>query len=312
MERRRHHWRCVITVAVDCVCRAWGERTISHRDRWACRGEVMALWVVLRRTRLTVARPLSGRVTLACDTRWMVETPAGVICLFALCLLVFRPAPVVAQSLRWDGTGPFCGGTCVAGETELTRLSGIPDFWVPPFVTGTPPFGSNCLTGTKALCVATPGSSCRWDGTAPFCNGSCRSTETQARPPGGSSSGSSCWTGSKVYCCTNRVGSVSQPLTGPRDCSLGADTCIAGFVWREANPSDHVCVTPQVRQQTRSDNAQAGARRMPGGGPFGPDSCKQGFVWREAFVGDRVCVAPQTRTQAAMDRGWSKARDGCP
>src|SRR5205823_5093261 len=80
-----------------------------------------------------------------------------------------------------------------------------------------------------------------------------------------------------------------------------ADRCLQGFVWREASPSDHVCVTPAVRQQTRNDNAQAASRRNPSGGPFGPDTCIQGFVWREAFPSDHVCVTPQTRSQAASD-----------
>jgi hypothetical protein len=34
---------------------------------------------------------------------------------------------------------------------------------------------------------------------------------------------------------------------------FGPDTCLAGFVWREVIPTDHVCVTPQVRQQVSQD-----------------------------------------------------------
>ena len=96
------------------------------------------------------------------------------------------------------------------------------------------------------------------------------------------------------------------------DCSFGPDTCIQGFVWREARPADHVCVSVAVREQTRSDNAQAAARRSPTGGPYGPDTCLSGFVWREAFPGDHVCVTPQTRAQAAQDNSQSHARDACP
>ncbi|MEH2393254.1 MAG: hypothetical protein V7K21_16915 [Nostoc sp.] len=29
--------------------------------------------------------------------------------------------------------------------------------------------------------------------------------------------------------------------------SYGSDTCISGYVWREAFPGDHVCVTRAVR-----------------------------------------------------------------
>ncbi len=41
-------------------------------------------------------------------------------------------------------------------------------------------------------------------------------------------------------------------------------------LWREANPSDRVCVTPETRTQTANDNAQAAARRVasaPAGAP---------------------------------------------
>lgn len=45
------------------------------------------------------------------------------------------------------------------------------------------------------------------------------------------------------------------------DRSFGPDTCKPGFVWREAcGPSDHVCVTLQVRGQAQADNAARGSR----------------------------------------------------
>jgi GNAT superfamily N-acetyltransferase len=34
-------------------------------------------------------------------------------------------------------------------------------------------------------------------------------------------------------------------------------TCVQGYVWRAANPGDHVCVRPATLAQTRSDNTQA-------------------------------------------------------
>jgi hypothetical protein len=116
-------------------------------------------------------------------------------------LMATSSVPVHAQSCRWDGTSPFCSGSCGAGENEVTRLAGIPDFWEPPIVNMDAEFGANCATGTKALCCATSGSVCRWDGTAPFCDGGCRAGETVGTPLPGSSSGASCLTGSKVYCC---------------------------------------------------------------------------------------------------------------
>jgi hypothetical protein len=101
------------------------------------------------------------------------------------------------------------------------------------------------------------------------------------------------------------AGAAEQGLA---DGDFGPDTCLNGYVWREARPTDHVCVTPAVRSQTAADNAQAAARRSPTGGAFGPDTCLQGFVWREAFVNDRVCVLPPVRSQAAADNAAAASR----
>jgi len=265
-------------------------------------------------------RDKSHFITTSMDTEecTAVNTPIAIImnagkalvwAAFVLVLFTLGTPLAAAQTLRWDGTAPFCSGECRANETEIGRLGSIPDFWVPPFVNQNPSFGANCLTGSKALCLSTPGHTCRWNGTAPFCNGSCSPGETQTNPPPGSYSGSTCWTGSKVYCCSSAVSRIGQPLIGARDCSFGPDTCIKGFVWREAVSNDHICVTPQVRKQTRYDNTQAAARRSPTGGS---DTCISGFVWREAFPGDHVCVTPQTRAQTAQDNKWSRIRAACP
>jgi hypothetical protein len=92
------------------------------------------------------------------------------------------------------------------------------------------------------------------------------------------------------------------------DGDFGPDTCLNGFVWREANAADHVCVTPAVRTQTRQDNALAASRRSPTGGPFGPNTCLSGFVWRVAFKDDLVCVTPATRDQAQSDNANAAPR----
>ena len=90
-------------------------------------------------------------------------------------------------------------------------------------------------------------------------------------------------------------------MTAHAQLPYGPDTCDRGYVWREAFPGDHVCVTPRMRDQAVADNAQAAARREPGGGAYGPDTCRQGYVWREARPGDHVCVIPETRAQTASD-----------
>lgn len=80
----------------------------------------------------------------------------------------------------------------------------------------------------------------------------------------------------------------------------GPDTCAQGYVWREAIPSDHVCVTPGVRDRTRQENGAAEGLRDPNGA-YGSNSCKQGYVWRNAFNGDAVCVTPNIRDEVAAE-----------
>ena len=98
----------------------------------------------------------------------------------------------------------------------------------------------------------------------------------------------------------------SQPALSVGD--YGPDTCVEGYVWREAFSGDHVCVTPQIRTQAAEDNNHAAERRNPLGGDYGPDTCLQGYVWREASPKDHVCVTPETRTQAANDNSQAAAR----
>ena len=94
----------------------------------------------------------------------------------------------------------------------------------------------------------------------------------------------------------------------PGDLPYGPDTCIQGYVWREARSGDTVCVTPAVRSRTAQENATAADRREPNGGPYGPATCKQGFVWREAFDGDVVCVTPDIRDQTLADNAAAESR----
>jgi hypothetical protein len=105
---------------------------------------------------------------------------------------------------------------------------------------------------------------------------------------------------------------IHPPIAAPRfqNVSLpyGPDTCVTGFVWREAFAGDTVCVTPETRSQAAADNAQAAARREPNGGAYGPNTCKSGFVWRVARSDDLVCVTPATRDQTAADNAQASAR----
>ena len=88
---------------------------------------------------------------------------------------------------------------------------------------------------------------------------------------------------------------------------LSPRRCRSGFVWREASPSDFVCVAPASRDRVRQENATARSRIDPNGA-FGPQSCLAGFVWREAFEGDAVCVTPETRTLVARENAMAASR----
>ena len=64
-----------------------------------------------------------------------------------------------------------------------------------------------------------------------------------------------------VAAATLALAAVAAPALAAGD--YGADTCLNGYVWREAVPSDHVCVTTMVRTQTAQENAAAAAHRSP-------------------------------------------------
>jgi hypothetical protein len=87
----------------------------------------------------------------------------------------------------------------------------------------------------------------------------------------------------------------------------GPNTCLNGFVWREAYSGDVVCVAPATRTRAAQDNAAAASRRDPNAGS-GPYGCKSGYVWREARASDLVCVSPDIRTQAKADNAAAASR----
>ncbi|MGB3482143.1 MAG: hypothetical protein WBB07_07990, partial [Mycobacterium sp.] len=112
-----------------------------------------------------------------------------------------------------------------------------------------------------------------------------------------------------VLAAVTALGGIGAPAAfAAPPLPFGPDTCIQGFVWREARTGDTVCVTPDVRARTAQENAAPLANRQPGGGASGPDTCLQGFVWRDAFAGDHVCVKPDIRAQAATDNAAAASR----
>jgi hypothetical protein len=99
---------------------------------------------------------------------------------------------------------------------------------------------------------------------------------------------------------------ASAPASAAGD--HGPLTCLDGYVWRQATPRDHVCVTPEVRAQTAQDNRLAPSRASATSTTFSPDLCGPGYVWREAVPGDHVCVTPATWQQVHDDNRTAGAR----
>jgi hypothetical protein len=95
---------------------------------------------------------------------------------------------------------------------------------------------------------------------------------------------------------------LASMAQSPRD----RDVCASGYVWREARPSDHVCVTPESRTLVKQENSRA--RQRWTSGAYGPHTCTQGYVWREAFQGDDVCVTPERRDQVREENRVANSR----
>ncbi len=109
-----------------------------------------------------------------------------------------------------------------------------------------------------------------------------------------------------IAICALRL--LTLPIPAVAACDYGPNTCLPGFVWRDAFQGDQTCVPGSTRDQAAQENSQAASRRDPAGGPFGPDQCLPGYVWREANAQDRVCVSGQSRAQAAQDNQLSSSR----
>ena len=115
------------------------------------------------------------------------------------------------------------------------------------------------------------------------------------------------WVGcAAAIAAASLLAGASGPASATSD--HGPLTCLDGYVWRQATPRDHVCVTPEVRAQTAQDNRLAPSRASATSTTFGPDLCAPGHVWRDAVPGDHVCVTPATWQQVHDDNLTAGAR----
>lgn len=86
---------------------------------------------------------------------------------------------------------------------------------------------------------------------------------------------------------------------------VGPNACKGGYVWRQIDAFDFVCVTPQRKASVDWETANA-PLSMPNKYLF--VTCPSGYVERRAFPTDFACVPPQSRADAEADNlaAWSR------
>lgn len=200
-----------------------------------------------------------------------------------------QPQPATPPAQSSTGSPPTPGSGDPFGSSAPASQSG-----------GTDPFGSSAPASQSG-------------GTDPFGAPSTGSAESgqastgagpaDTPPPAPASPGSSRAVPPAAY-QERPIGSArSTPIIlipmGPL-----SDNCAAGFVWREARSSDHVCVPPAARDRVREENRVA--RQFRDNQTI--SLCIAGYVWREAFPGDQACVTPAARGLAAEENRLGGSR----
>ncbi|MDB5530335.1 MAG: hypothetical protein JWR51_3438 [Devosia sp.] len=150
---------------------------------------------------------------------------------------------------------------------------------------------------------------------------------------------------SSIYPITLASRQTSNAVTGDIAAKLhsGPETCVSGYVWRAAFPSDLICVTPESRDRAFADNAAAQAgQTMSCAGDFRPgflisttdagmtvclssdgtvvippdvagiEGCFGDLVPRLAVPDDVICVAAQTRDETAEENRLDQFRKVLP
>jgi len=85
--------------------------------------------------------------------------------------------------------------------------------------------------------------------------------------------------------------------------------CRPGFVPRQANTEDKVCVTLAEEVDTQIENQQAAENALPRAVHLDtPADCRPGYVWRRADATDYVCASPDVRAAAQAQNAAAAAR----
>ncbi|KAF8073059.1 hypothetical protein HT031_000720 [Scenedesmus sp. PABB004] len=93
--------------------------------------------------------------------------------------------------------------------------------------------------------------------------------------------------------------------------TYGPNTCKPGFVWRQADAFDYVCVLPESRAAVWQANSNRWLSFDPAATPkseYGEFMCRVGLVWRGAFFYDLTCVDASVRTAVTEENSKSEER----
>ena len=76
----------------------------------------------------------------------------------------------------------------------------------------------------------------------------------------------------------------------------GPNTCKTGYVWREGDAKDLVCVTPTRRTQVANENAASASHKAANG-----YDCLPNYVFRGAWPNDQACVTVAQKVQGQSE-----------
>ncbi len=118
-------------------------------------------------------------------------------------------------------------------------------------------------------------------------------------------------TNETASCTSNRCQSVCNADPG-KACGdgkcwrliYGCQECQNGFVWRDIQGNDQVCVTGDEFNTARRQEREHPMFIEPDPALrfFGPNTCIQGWVWRDGITNDQICVTGPERDEAARQK----------
>ena len=88
---------------------------------------------------------------------------------------------------------------------------------------------------------------------------------------------------------------IDQPYLSSHSL-YGPNACKAGYVWREGDAKDLVCVTSARRTQVATENANSASHKAANG-----YDCLPNYMWRGAWPNDQACVTSAQKLQGQQE-----------